>query len=50
MGWERYLVGVEYDGEQHWTDPARRSHDIERHAKLTALGWRIIRVSAHMLR
>jgi very-short-patch-repair endonuclease len=50
MGWEEHLVGVEYDGEQHWTDPRRFAHDIDRHATLTALGWRIIRVSAEMLR
>ncbi len=50
MGWAEYLVGVEYDGEQHWTDPVRRAHDIDRHAKLLALGWQIIRVSAELLR
>ena len=50
MGWEAYMVGVEYDGEQHWTDPAQYAHDIDRHAKLAALGWRIIRVSADLLR
>jgi hypothetical protein len=50
MGWDDWLVGVEYDGAQHWTDPAIRSHDIETQAKLEALGWRIIRVSADMLR
>jgi len=50
MGWEEFRVGVEYDGAQHWTDPARFAHDIERHAILTALGWRIVRVSADLLR
>ncbi|BBY45741.1 hypothetical protein MCEL_40360 [Mycolicibacterium celeriflavum] len=50
MGWPEWKVGVEYDGEQHWTDPAIRAADIERQAKLEALGWRIIRVSAEMLR
>jgi hypothetical protein len=30
MGWEEYLVGVEYDGPQHWTDPSRRTRDIEK--------------------
>ena len=46
----RVAIGVEYDGAQHWTDPAIRSHDIEAQARLEALGWRIIRVSADMLR
>jgi hypothetical protein len=50
MGWDDWLVGVEYDGAQHWTDPAIRARDIDRQAKLEALGWRIVRVSADMLR
>jgi len=50
MGWDDWMVGVEYDGEQHWTNPEIRAADIERQAKLEALGWRIIRVSAEMLR
>lgn len=50
MGWLAWSVGVEYDGAQHWTDPARRTRDIDRQADLEALGWRIIRVSADMLR
>ncbi|MEU0497875.1 DUF559 domain-containing protein [Mycobacterium sp. NPDC006124] len=50
MGWEEFRVGVEYDGAQHWTDHARFAHDIDRHATLTALGWRIVRVSADLLR
>jgi very-short-patch-repair endonuclease len=50
MGWDDWLVGVEYDGEQHWTNPDVRAADIERQARLEALGWRIIRVSADMLR
>jgi very-short-patch-repair endonuclease len=49
MGWDDWLVGVEYDGAQHWTDPAIRARDIDRQAKLEALGWRIVRVSADML-
>jgi Protein of unknown function (DUF559) len=50
MGWPEWKVGVEYDGEQHWTNPAIRAKDIDRQAELEALGWRIIRVSAEMLR
>jgi hypothetical protein len=50
MGWEEFLVGVEFDGAQHWTDPAQRTWDIDRLAKLEALGWRIVRVSADLLR
>jgi hypothetical protein len=50
MGWDDWMVGVEYDGPQHWTDPEIRSNDIETQARLAALGWRIIRVSAEMVR
>ena len=50
MGWDDWMVGVEYDGAQHWTDPAIRDQDIDSQARLEALGWRIIRVSADMLR
>ena len=50
MGYEEFKVGIEYDGEQHWTDPQQRNHDIERQVKLTEQGWIIIRVSADMLR
>ena len=50
MGWDDWLVGVEYDGAQHWTDPAIRSRDIDTQAQLEAMGWRIIRVSADMVR
>jgi very-short-patch-repair endonuclease len=50
MRWPRWHVGVEYDGIQHWTDPERRTRDIDGQAELEALGWRIVRVSADMLR
>jgi hypothetical protein len=50
MGWDDWKVGVEYDGEQHWTDPDIRAHDIEWRADIAALGWRIVHVSADMLR
>ena len=49
MGWPEFKVGVEYDGPQHWTNPNRRSRDIDRYAELTALGWILIRVNADML-
>lgn len=50
MGWEEWRVGVEFDGAQHWTDPGQRTWDIDRLAQLDALGWRIVRVSADLLR
>ena len=50
MGWEQWLVGVEYDGAQHWTDSRVRAKDINRAAELQRRGWRIVRVSAQLLR
>lgn len=50
MGYPEYLVGVEYDGQQHWTDPATHAEDIERLEFLAAQGWIIVRVSARQLR
>jgi very-short-patch-repair endonuclease len=50
MGWDEWRVGVEYDGIQHWTDPDVRNRDIDWQAEVEELGWRIVRVSADMLR
>ena len=50
MGWEEFRVGIEYDGAQHWNDPAQRTRDIDRLAALADSGWMIIRVSSDMLR
>ncbi|MEC3956471.1 DUF559 domain-containing protein [Nocardia sp. CDC153] len=49
MGWPEWKVAVEYDGAQHWTDKRQYAHDIDRQARLTALGWTIIRVSSSHL-
>lgn len=50
MGWPEHRVGVEYDGEQHWTDAEIHADDIDRSEFLAGQGWRIIRVSAVHLR
>ena len=50
MGWPEWRVGVQYDGPQHWTDPARHALDIDQQAELQALDWRIVRVSRDLLR
>ena len=50
MGWPQWQVGVEYDGEQHWSDPRQHAEDIERLEFLAAAGWLIVRVSATQLR
>ncbi|MDJ0393939.1 DUF559 domain-containing protein [Rhodococcus sp. G-MC3] len=50
MGWPRWKILVEYDGEQHWSDPQQRAWDIDRTHRLEQLGWTVVRVSAHHLR
>jgi hypothetical protein len=50
MGWGEWKVGVEYDGPQHWDDPAIYARDIDRLANLAAQGWLIIRLSRDLLR
>ncbi|MEK8072740.1 DUF559 domain-containing protein [Rhodococcoides navarretei] len=50
IGWARWKVAVEYDGEQHWSDERQRAWDIERQHLLESLGWTVIRVSAMQLR
>jgi hypothetical protein len=49
MGWPKWRVLVEYQGEQHWTDRRQRAGDIERYARLEALGWRVVHVGAELL-
>jgi hypothetical protein len=50
MGWPQWMVGVEYDGEQHFTDPDAYAGDIERLEFLASRGWTIVRVSSRHLR
>ncbi|MFC7448818.1 DUF559 domain-containing protein [Rhodococcus daqingensis] len=49
MGWREWRVLVEYDGEHHWTDRRQRAWDIERSARIEALGWTVVRVGAELL-
>jgi len=50
LGWEKWKVGVEYDGPQHWDDSDQHARDIDRLANLAAQGWLIIRLSRDLLR
>jgi hypothetical protein len=50
LGYDDVKVGIEYDGPQHWTDPAVRQRDIDKQVELNAQGWLIIRVSRDLLR
>ena len=46
MGWEKYKVAVEYDGDHHRSDRRQYAHDQWRLRKLEELGWIIVRVIA----
>lgn len=46
MGWERYGVAVEYDGDHHRKDRRQYVKDIARLRMLEAMGWIVIRVIA----
>ncbi len=46
LGWEDYMVAVEYDGDQHRTDRRQFVKDINRLAKIQDQGWIVIRVVA----
>ena len=50
MAYDEVKVGIEYDGSQHWSDPAVRQRDIDAQFALNELGWLVIRVSRDLLR
>jgi hypothetical protein len=49
MSYEDVKIGIEYDGPQHWTDPAVRQRDIHKQVEFKDLGWNVIRVSRDLL-
>lgn len=46
MGWEDYMVALEYDGDQHRSDRRQFVKDIKRLEMFADLGWTVIRVVA----
>lgn len=46
LGWEEFMVAVEYDGDQHRTDRRQYTWDVRRLELLEHLGWIVIRVLA----
>jgi hypothetical protein len=44
MGWEDFMVGAEYDGDQHQTDRAQYVKDHKVWPTLARLGWDVMRV------
>ena len=49
LGWREYLVGVDFEGAHHWTDPRQRRWDAERYTRLPELGWKDFRVTSGMV-
>ena len=46
LGWTDRLIGMEYEGRHHQSDPLTYERDIHRLEELTHQGWTIIRVTA----
>ena len=44
MGWEDFMVGAEYDGEQHRTHRGQYVKDLKVWPELARLGWDVVRV------
>jgi hypothetical protein len=49
MGWEEWLVGVDFEGAHHWTNPKQRSRDALRYGELPELGWIDVRLTSGIL-
>jgi hypothetical protein len=43
MGWEDFMVGAEYDGEQHQTSRPQYIKDLRIWPTLARLGWHVVR-------
>jgi hypothetical protein len=41
MGWEDFMVGAEYDGDQHRTSRRQYAKDVQIKRKLARLGWNV---------
>ena len=46
MGWEDWMVAVEYDGDQHRADRRQYVKDVRRLEMLERMGWLVVRVVA----
>jgi hypothetical protein len=49
LGWREFLVGVDFEGAHHWTNPRQRAWDAERYTLLPELGWTDFRVTSGMV-
>jgi hypothetical protein len=46
MGWEKYKVAVEYDGDHHRTNRRQYARDQRRLRTVEAMGWVVVRIIA----
>jgi hypothetical protein len=49
LGGPDYMVGVDFEGAHHWTDPKQRSWDVDRYTRLPELGWIDVRLTSGIL-
>ena len=49
MAYEDVKVAIEYDGEQHWSDPVIRGQDIDKGVAYVGARWHVVRVSSDLL-
>ena len=46
MGWRDIMVGVQYEGDHHRTDPRQFNKDIRNMEIVTGLGWNVVRITS----
>lgn len=49
MAYEEVKVAIEYDGEQHWSDPGIRARDIDKGVAYRETNWHVVRVGSDLL-
>jgi len=49
LGYPDLRIAIEFEGDQHRTDPAQWQRDIEKYEQLADLGWRVVRVTRDQL-
>ena len=49
MAYEEVKVAIEYDGEQHWSDPQIRAQDIDKGVAFQEAKWHVVRTGSDLL-
>lgn len=50
LAYPEHRLGVEYDGGEHFATPQRAREDAQRHTRLVAAGWRVLRYTSDEMR